>query len=115
MKTETLIQLGLVGGVAYLIYKLVGVAGMAGKAVGSLTLPASNAIANLWVSLTASPPMGGVPGNILFPDGTGAPLSTYSIKTDAAGNVYVLNNGAVYQLSPSDADGDWPATLVVGA
>lgn len=106
MKKSDLLLLAVLGAVGYWAFS------KAKGALSSATLPVSTGIANLWVQLTSSAPLQ-VPGNVLFPDGTGAPVSTLTIKTDAAGNVYTQMYGHVYQLQPSDpVTGDWPAILV---
>lgn len=116
MKTDDYLKLGLAVAGAYAVYLVLqqitkigsGVTG----AVGAATNAATSSIANAWVSLTSSN-MGSVPGNILFPDGNVVALATTPIKTDANGNVFVLEGGAMYQLGQSDSNGNWPASLVL--
>ena len=108
MKAENLIKLVLFGGAAYLLY------GLFTKQLPKLTAPIAGGIADLWVSLTSAPAMS-VQGNVVLPSGQQIPLSSLAVKTDTAGNVYVNINGAVYQLSPSDSEGNWPATFVGNA
>ncbi len=121
---EGILLLAGLGIAGYLLYKLyqgaTAVAGAAGTAATAvyhgaqaITAPVSNAIASSIIQLTQQPSMN-VPGNVVFPDGTAGPISTYPVFTDTAGNVYVKSGGSTWQLSPSDANGDWPATYVSG-
>lgn len=123
--TELVLVLGILGVGAYVLYqlwqgaKVVGTAAVdAGKGLyhGAqvLSTPVSAPIAWGVLKLTEQPSMGQVPGNVLFPDGLAAALSTYKLYTDTSGGVYVKDRGSTYRLSPSDADGDWPATYVSG-
>jgi hypothetical protein len=114
--------LGIGGYLLYQVYKGAKAVGTAAAAAGTavyhgaqvVTAPVSNAIAAGILKLTQQPAMN-VPGNVVFPDGTLAPLSTYSsVYSDSAGNVYIKDRGSTWQLHPSDADGDWPATYVSG-
>jgi len=127
MKTSEVEGVLLVAGVGlagYLLYQLfqgakaaAGAVADAGVAVyhgaQAVTAPVSNVIAATILKLTQYPPMP-VLGNVLFPDGTGAPLSSYPVFKDAVGNVYIKDRGSTWQLQSSDADGDWPATYVSG-
>lgn len=123
--TELVLVLAVLGVGGYLIYQLwkgakaVGTAvGQAGEAIyhGAqvITTPISAPIAAAILKLTEQPAMGGVLGNVLFPDGTAAPLSLYKLYTDQAGGVYVKDRGSTWRLGQSDSDGDWPATYVSG-
>lgn len=104
----------VIGGVAagaYLIYQLIN---KAPQKLKDATAPVAKAIANIWTSLTLGPPMKGVLGDVVLPDGTDiGPLAGLQIKNDADGNVYVMSGGVVYQLGQSDVNGDWPAQLVL--
>jgi hypothetical protein len=110
---------GVAAWIGYEIYKTATAAAGAVSKGASLVASGVNAaggaiatpIANTITALTAQPAMN-VQGNVLFPDGTGGPLSTYQVYTDSAGEVYVKQGGATYQLQQSDAQGDWPAVLV---
>ena len=108
----------------YLLYELfqgakavVKAAADVGKAVYSgaqtVTSPVSTGIADVILKLTQQPAMN-VPGNVIYPDGTAAPLSQLKVFSGNDGNVYVKDRGSTWRLSPSDADGDWPATYVIG-
>lgn len=89
-------------------------AGAAYKGAQAATAPVSNSIASFWTALTLPPSMSGVPGNVVLADGTSlGPLSSMTVKTDTQGNVYVNLGGAVYQLGQSDANGNWPASLML--
>ncbi len=98
---NTLITLGIVGAVAYFLWKKFG--GLETQAVG--------AVADWWVNLTSGGPIT-VPGNALLPDGSKVPIASLQIKSDTQGNVFTLIQGIGYQLQPSNADGDWPAVRV---
>jgi len=105
--------LGL-GGVGYLLYKsFSGVAATASAATNAV----SSGIADVWLSL----PLVGLPaamtvlGNVQLPNGSLVPLSSLQsgqIRTDANNNVYANVSGTIYQLSPSNAQGNYPATLI---
>ncbi|MGH7743763.1 MAG: hypothetical protein ACREQ5_02950 [Candidatus Dormibacteria bacterium] len=105
MKKSDLILWGIGAVALYFIYK---------KVIAPLVVAPANAlatgIANLWLTLTLSPPMQ-VLGNVVFPDGSQVPLSQFSIGTDSKNNVYVQSGGVTYQLHPHDANGNWPATV----
>lgn len=122
IKPETLLVLGVAVGGLYLVYQLVkgakaaaGAVADAGVAVyhGAQTVldPVSSGIARIFAP---GPSTAGVLGNVIFPDGYGAPLSSYKLLSDARGNVYVKDRGSTWQLGQSDRDGDWPATYVSG-
>lgn len=122
IKLETILIVGAVAGGVYLAYKTfasvraaAGAVADAGVAVyhgaQTLTAPVSNAIALVF---SPGPSTMGVPGNVIFPNGTAAPLSAYKLLSDPAGNVYVKDQGSTWQLGQSDQDGDWPATYVSG-
>jgi hypothetical protein len=52
-------------------------------------------------------------GNIVLPDGTLVPTPQIRAYVDKpSGQTRVQYNGKVYALSPHDANGNWPATLV---
>lgn len=105
------------GGVAYVFYKSVsGVTTAVNTATGSV----ASGIANIWLSL----PLVGLPaqmtvlGNVQLPNGSLVPLSSLQsgqIRNDASGNVYANVSGTIYQLSPSNSQGNFPATLIGAA
>ena len=122
IKPDTLLMIAAAAGGLYLVYQLVkgakaaaGAIADAGVAVyhGAQTVldPVSSSIALL---LSPGPSTMGVLGNVIFPDGYGAPLSSYSLLQDRQGNVYVKDRGSTWRLGQSDPDGDWPATYVSG-
>ena len=118
---RVVVALAAVGAGVYLVSKVWGLAASGAKAVGAgasalyhgaqtLTDPIASGIAKLWSpGATAQ-----VPGNVIFPDGYGGPLSTYKVYSDPSGNVFVKDRGSTWQLGQSDANGDWPATYVSG-
>lgn len=106
-----------IGGVGYVLYKMWGGISSAGSGV---TNAVSSAIANAWLSLplVGLPPAMQVLGNVKLPSGTLVPLNSLSsgqIRTDASNNVYANVSGTIYQLSPSDSQGNYPAMLVGAA
>lgn len=108
MDTQDWVKLGLFGVAAYLIYQLMTTAS---TAVTGATNAVSTSIADAWVSWTSEPAMS-VSGNMVLPDGSLIPLAAASIKQSPSGLVYAQYGGAYYELSPSDANGNWPATPV---
>lgn len=102
------------GGIGYILYKSLGTVA---TATNGVTNTVSSGIANAWLSL----PLVGLPaqmtvlGNVLLPNGTLVPLSSLQsgqIRNDASGNVYANVSGTIYQLSPSNTQGNFPATLI---
>lgn len=114
--TKSLLMVAAVGAGLYALYMVLSQVGKIGSgvtgAIGAATNAATSSIANAWVALTSTS-MGGVTGNVLFPDGNVVALAMTPVKTDAAGNVYVMEGGALYQLGQSDGNGNWPASLVL--
>jgi hypothetical protein len=104
------------GGVAYILYKSLGAVGAAASTAVSTV---SSGIANAWLSLplVGLPPTMNVLGNVLLPNGTLVPLNSLQggdIRNDTSNPPNVLANiqGTIYQLSPSNAQGNFPAALV---
>lgn len=102
------------GGVGYILYKSLSAVS---TATGTVTNAVSSAIASAWESL----PLVGlgpgitVLGNVVLPSGSLVPLSSLQsgqIRSDANNNVYANVSGTIYQLSPSNAAGNFPATLI---
>jgi hypothetical protein len=111
MRATDWLVIGGVAAGAYFLYKLINKAPDIAK---KATAPVAQAIANAWTALTLGPPMQGVLGNVVLPDGTNiGPLARLQVKNDADGNVYVMSGGTLYQLGQSDINGDWPAQLVL--
>lgn len=105
--------LGL-GAVGYLLYKTVV---KVPAAVNADTGAVSQGIADIWLSL----PLVGLPanmqvlGSVQLPNGSLVPLSSLQsgqIRNDPNENVLADINGTIYQLSPSNAQGNYPATLI---
>jgi hypothetical protein len=105
---------GGLAGVAYLIYKFGSKLPNPNTAISAV----AQGIANIWLSL---PVVGlgsaqSILGNAKLPDGTLVPLNSLvgSIRqdTNTPPNVYAGINGNIYQLAPSDAQGNYPATLL---
>lgn len=109
--------LGL-GTVAYLLYRSVA---SVGTAVSAVTAPIASTIASIWDSLplVGIGPGMTVLGSVALPNGTLYPLSSLQSgqirsNTDSSGNysVYANVQGNIYQLSASNAQGNYPATLI---
>jgi hypothetical protein len=102
-----------IGGAGYVIYKFWGGLSSVGS---SATNAVSSAIANAWLSLplVGLPPAMEVLGNVKLPDGTLVPLNSLSNSQIRQSGSSVLTNiaGMIYQLSQSDAQGNFPATAV---
>jgi len=107
-----------IGGVGYVLYKsFTGVASTVATGAAAVTNAVSSGIAKAWLSL----PFVGLPaqmtvlGSVLLPSGALVPLSSLQsgqIRTDANENVYANVYGMIYQLSPSNDQGNYPATLI---
>jgi hypothetical protein len=104
-------------GVGYVVYRLWSGVSKVGTGV---TNAIAQGVANAWLSL----PIVGLPaamtvlGNVKLPDGTSVALSSLQngqIRQDNTvnpPNVYANVSGTIYQLSPSDAQGNYPAALI---
>jgi len=103
MDTKEIVLLGAAGAGLYVLFK-----GM--KQFQKGTDYVAEGIAKLYLKMTLAPPVQ-VLGNVLFPNGTKVPLSQLEIRTDSAHDVFTRFQGNIYQLQPSNAQGDWPATL----
>jgi hypothetical protein len=97
---------------AFVLWQIAKVFGAVDRTATAARDTVASGIADFWVTLTSGPSMGGVLGNVVFPDGRMSPLAGYPVRTDTQGNVYINTGGVVYQLQPSDAQGNWPAVLV---
>jgi hypothetical protein len=106
--------LGL-GGVAYVVYRF---ATNIPAAASAATSAVAQGIANAWLSLplVGLGPAQSILGNAKLPDGTLVALNTLvgSIRqtNDTPPNVLANIDGNIYQLSPSDAQGNYPAALI---
>lgn len=119
--TQDIVLLGTLTLGAYLVYNIIqGFKKTAQfgqdiyKGLQTATMPISDAIAAAWIHMTGL--SGGssmkLLGNVLFPDGTYTPIGQLTVKSDALGNVYVYQQGRLFQLQPSDINGDWPASEI---
>lgn len=113
MQTKDVLQVGLLGAVAYLLYKGFDFAkDTAEKAIDKT----STSIANFWLKLFPLPPAIELLGNVVFPGNIFVPLQqlakTGAVKQDDDARVFVKYAGYIWQLSPSNAAGNWPATRV---
>ena len=112
MNAKDVLQIGLLGAVAYLLYKGFNAASDAASAA---TGAVADKIIN-WFGLKPAPSMmyKDLLGNINFPGNVTVPLSQFAgqVRTDDSGNVFVKYAGYVWQLAPSNAYGNWPATRV---
>lgn len=122
--SENMLLIAALGVGAYVVYKifqqLQGLEAGVGKAATVVyqgaqivTAPVSSALAAAWSAMTLQPAMN-VTGNVLFPDGSYTPLSQLALKQDTFGNVYVAPPpaGVLFQLQPSDINGDYPASQI---
>jgi hypothetical protein len=104
MSVKDTLQLAALGIGAYLLYRFYNTA-------SQVAAPAANAIASFytWATLPASMV---VQGNMVFADGSTVPLAQVDVRQNPNGSVNAAYAGHIYQLAPSDANGNWPATLV---
>ena len=103
MNARDIGTLGLMAGLAYAIYKLA-------PGFSKATNATADVIANFYTWATLPPAMV-VQGNLSFADGSLVPLSMVDVRQQ--GNLVVASYaGHFYQLSPSDASGNWPAMLI---
>ncbi len=106
MKADTLLNVAVLGIVGFVIVEAI-------KGLKGGTDQTSDTIAKWWLALFPNPPAMQVLGNVIFPDGTYVALQNLQPpKSDANGAVFVTYQGHYYQLSPSDDNGNWPATQV---
>ena len=107
-----------VAGVGYVLYKLVNKVPQAVTAAASAATNAvSQTIANTWLSLPVIGLGQGITilGNMKLPDGTLVPMQSLVGNLRQAQDTtdtYASYAGNLYQLSPSDAQGNYPATLL---
>jgi len=85
--------------------------------VNAATGAVAQGIADAWLSLpfVSLPAQMTVLGSVQLPNGSLVPLSSLQsgqIRTDSSNNVYANVSGAIYQLSPSNTSGNYPATLI---
>ncbi len=105
--------LGL-GAIGYVLYKTVS---KVPAVVTSATGAVAQGIADMWLSL----PLVGLPANMTvlgsaqLPNGALVPLNSLQsgqIRNDPNSNVLANINGMIYQLSPSNTQGNYPAVLI---
>jgi hypothetical protein len=108
MKASDLFILGAVGIGLYYLYRTLSAAS---AGVNSATCAVSSGIANVWNSLTLGCNIQ-LSGNVVFPNGAQVAINSLPVRSDCAGNVYVQYQGGVYQLSPSNSCGNWPAIQI---
>lgn len=112
MKASNLFLLGVAGIGVYYVYKAIsGATNLASNAVNAATCSISSGIADFWNSLTLNSCVMATQGNVVLPNGAQVALSSLPVGTNCSGT-YVQYQGGVYQLSPSDSNGNWPATQV---
>lgn len=107
-------------GLGYLVYRL---SSAIPKAAHAATNAIAQKIADIWLSLPYFGLTGqlSVLGNLKLPDGTLVPLNTLQsgqVRQDPSVNppaVYAQVGQAIYQLSPSDEQGNYPASYVGAA
>jgi hypothetical protein len=107
------VTLLILGAVAVIAYKVWTEVSKTGKEANDAVV---DAVAAFWLRLFPNPPAIQLLGNVAFPGNNLVPLQTLAandaIRQDADYNVFVKWGGKVYQLQPSNADGNWPAVPV---
>lgn len=106
MKTETVVQLGIFGAIAYLLYKYV-------PQIGGAIDSAEQSVADTWVDLTSGPSVASqLQNQVIMPNGVTFPTSSLSaMGAQFQGGNYVFTyQGSQYMLSPHDANGNYQAS-----
>lgn len=110
MKTDTVILLGAIGIGGYLLYKYLN------KGVNYVEDKTANAYTDItdWIAgrhdIQAT-----IAGAAVFPSGARVPLSNLTVTPFNGPNGFearITYQGRTYSLSPHDASGNYPATLV---
>jgi hypothetical protein len=109
MKAQDAIPWILLGVAGYVLYQIANKLKTGTDKVVNWT---ANQIAQLWISRL--PPPIELLGNVKFPGNILVPLNQIKndVRQDDEGHVFVKYSGLFWQLSPSDANGNWPATRV---
>lgn len=108
MKAGDLFLFGAVGIGLYYVYRAVsGVSNAATAGISAATCAVSSGIASVF-SPSLSSCANATPGNVVFPNG--AQVALKSLQVGCGGTVQY--QGGVYQLGPSDNNGNWPATQI---
>jgi hypothetical protein len=108
MKANDFINLGFLALGAYVFYKLFGPKGPGAKVVDFIGWVAADFYT--WAVLERQNM--NLLGNIILPDGSLVPLQNVDIRQAPGGPVVASYGGHFYQLSPADANGNWPAALI---
>lgn len=112
MGSRDWMTLGIVAGVAYGLYKLVGPGSPGAKAADAVGGAIGWVVADFYTWAVLQRQNMNLVGNILLPGGTLVPLQDVDVRQSPAGAVFAEFQGHFYQLSPSDVNGNWPAALV---
>jgi hypothetical protein len=113
VEAKNLFLLGAVAVGVYFVWKGVN---KIPQALSTATDAFAASIAHLWTSVWDPAGVGGTLGNVLFPDGSYVPTAQLPMKSgnDPNGNwgLFTQYQGHIYQLQPSDINGDFPASQV---
>lgn len=117
--TQNYVLLGALALLGYVVYQAIkgvktgaAVVGSAASALKSVTGAVAGELAKEWYDM--KPTLNSaLQGSVLFPDGSLVSIAQLDIREDINGNVYTSNGqGLLFQLQPSNAQGNWPAVQV---
>lgn len=117
--TSDLVFFGLIGVGLYLAYQWLKSSPLGAgisSAAGAVSSAASSGVNLLATPFLPGPSTMTPTGQIVFPNGSMSPVSSFSAQLAQGpasdGNVYIMQGGTTYQLSASDANGNFAATPV---
>lgn len=113
MKTENILQLGLLAGIGFAVYKLWDKFKQGGNYVTDTVAKSYLSAEDLFTGYT--PVQSTLAGAVIFPNGAQVPMTNLSVTPyngPSGFEARVVYQGRTYRLSPHDENGNYPATPV---